>query len=241
MTTEIQSTDPKSGAETFHDRRARRYDDTIRRVIPGYETLHRMASVLLGAAVGDSARLLLVGIGTGAELEVLGPDHPGWRLTACDPAAGMLAVAEERVARLGLGERVSLNACTADALPAEPFDAATCLLVLHFLPDDGAKRAVLESIAARLKPGAPLVLADMYEDPASPRFKALMDAWVAWQKAAGIPAEEVEKGRAHVARDIHFVPETRLDALLAETGFEPAHRFWSSFLFGGYVTWRRGA
>lgn len=238
----IDTTRDAAGGQknTFHARRARRYDDTIRRVIPGYETLHAMTRVLLHRAVGDEARLLLVGIGTGAELEVLGPAQTGWSFTACDPAAGMLEVAEERAERLGLRDRVSLHACTADALPEEPFDAATCLLVLHFLPDDGAKRAVLESIARLLKPGAPLVLADMYEDPASPRFAALIDAWTAWQRQAGLPAEEVEKGRAHVERDIHFVPETRLDALLEETGFEPAHRFWSSFLFGGYVTWRRG-
>lgn len=225
--------------DAFHARRARRYDETIRRVIPGYETLHAMTGVLLREAVGDDARLLLVGVGTGTELEVLGPAHARWRFTACDPAAGMLEVARERTDRLGIADRVALHACTADALPEEPFDAATCLLVLHFLPDDGAKRAVLESLARRLKPGAPVVLADMYEDPASPRFQALLESWTAWQRHAGLPAEEVEKGRAHVARDIHFVPETRLDALLAETGFEPAHRFWSSFLFGGYVTWRR--
>lgn len=227
--------------DTFHADRARRYDDTIRRVIPGYDTLHGMSALILGNEVPQDGRLLVVGAGTGAELAVLGQAQPGWHFTACDPAAGMLAVAEHRMAEAGLSERVALHACTADALPeAEPFDAATCLLVLHFIPDDGSKLAVLKSIAARLKPGAPLVFADMYEDPTAPRYRRLMEAWIAWQLKAGIDPVEVEKGRRHVERDIHFVPEARLADLLDAAGFGPAERFYAAFLFGGYVAHRKG-
>jgi tRNA (cmo5U34)-methyltransferase len=225
--------------DTFHAARAQRYDDTIRRVIPGYETLHAMAGLLLQQEVGEDARLLVVGCGTGAELAYLGTASPQWRFTACDPAEGMLEVARARVDAAGLGARVDLHACVADGLPDGPlFDAATCLLVLHFVPDDGSKLTLLKSIARRLTPGAPLVLADMYEDPRSPRYQRLVAAWARWQLAQGIDPVEVEKGLAHVRRDIHFVTETRLAALLAEAGFTPPERFFGAFLFGGYVTHR---
>lgn len=226
--------------DTFHADRARRYDDTIRRVIPAYDTLHAMTALFLRTALPDAARLLVVGAGTGQELKVLGEAAPGWHFTACDPAAGMLSVAEERLRAAGLMDRVALYPCIADDLPAGPlFDAATCLLVLHFVPDDGSKLAVLKSVAARLAPGAPLVLSDMYEDPESPRFQRLIQVWTEWQLKAGIDPAEVEKGIAHVRRDIHFVPETRLASLLDEAGFTPPERFFGAFLFGGYITHRK--
>ncbi|MGC2854852.1 class I SAM-dependent methyltransferase [Novispirillum sp. DQ9] len=230
---------PQDSKDTFHAARARRYDDTIRRVIPGYDSLHAMGGLILRQETAGDAHVLVVGCGTGAELGFLGAAAPGWRFTACDPAEGMLEVARARVAAAGLAERVALHACSADGLPAgPPFDAATCLLVLHFVPDDGSKLALLRAIAARLKPGAPLLLADMYEDPRSPRYQRLVSAWAQWQIAQGIDPVEVDKGLAHVRRDIHFVPEARLAELLAEAGFGPAERFFGAFLFGGYITHR---
>lgn len=229
--------------DTFHADRAKRYDDTIRRVIPGYDALHSMTGVILKTEVPEDSRVLVVGAGTGAELLVLGDMAPGWRFTACDPAAGMLKVAEQRIDGHPVAARTSLHPCIAADLPAEEsgFDAATCLLVMHFLPDDGTKLALLQSIAARLKPGAPLVLADMHEDPASARWQRIVQAWAAWQLSNGIDPVEVEKGLAHVKRDVHFVPRARLEALLDEAGFEPSIDFWHAFLFGAFLTRRKGA
>lgn len=232
---------PAAGHQRFHSGRAQRYDDTIRRVIPGYDTLHAMAGLILRQEVGERARVLVVGCGTGAELAFLGGANPSWSFTACDPAEGMLEVARARVAAAGLTKRVRLRLCGVEGLEEETaFDAATCLLVLHFVPDDGAKLALLRNIAARLKPGAPLVLADMYEDPRTPRYQRLMEVWARWQLDQGIDPVEVEKGLEHVRRDIHFVSESRLADLLADAGFGEPERFFGAFLFGGYVTHRRG-
>lgn len=226
--------------DTFHADRARRYDDTIRRVIPGYDTLHAMTALFLRTELPDAARLLVVGAGTGQELKILSEAAPDWQFTACDPAAGMLSVAETRLREAGVLDRVALHACIADDLPdAPPFDAATCLLVLHFIPDDGGKLAVLKSIAARVKAGAPLILSDMYEDPDSPRFQRLITVWTEWQLKAGIDPAEVEKGIAHVRRDIHFVSETRLAELLDQAGFTAPERFFGAFLFAGYIAHRK--
>lgn len=229
--------------DTFHANRAKRYDDTIRRVIPGYDALHSMSGVMLAGTVPAEGRVLVVGAGTGAELLALGDAAPGWSFTACDPAAGMLAIAEDRIKDHPVADRCGLHACLCADLPddARDFDAATCLLVMHFLPDDGAKLALLKSIAARLKPGAPLILADMHETPDSPRHRLIMEGWMRWQRGNGIPAEEVEKGRRHVERDVHFVPLERLSALLDEAGFSPPEHFFQAFLFGGFIAWRKDA
>lgn len=41
-----------------------------------------------------------------------------------------------------------------------PFDAATCILILRLVPDDGAKLELLRQTRRRLKPAAPFVLVD---------------------------------------------------------------------------------
>lgn len=226
--------------DTFHADRARRYDETIRRVLPGYDTLHALSAVMLETAgAGAAARVLVTGAGTGTELDVMARRNPGWHLVACDPAEGMLAVARTRLEEAGLDPQVSLHVGITDSLPPQaPFDAATCLLVLHFLPDDGSKLALLQSMARRLRPGAPLVIADMAEDPGSPRFRHLLTAWTHWQEEAGLDRQEIEKGLRHIERDIHFVPESRFSALLTEAGFTPPERFFGGLLFTGYLCHR---
>lgn len=153
----------------------------------------------------------------------------------------MIAIAEERIKGHPVAARSGLHPCLCADLPAEEtaFDAATCLLVMHFLPDDGTKLALLKSIAARMKPGAPLILADMYETPDSPRHQRIMNAWMHWQLRNGIEPVEVEKGRRHVERDVHFVPLERLVALLDEAGFTTPEHFFQAFLFGGFIAWRK--
>ncbi len=221
----------------FDDRRARVYDEVIRQVVPGYEVLHRLVAVQLDARLGPAAEVLVVGCGTGAEVAVLAPTRPDWRFTGCDPAPQMLEAARRRLEPLG--GRVDLVAGGVEALAEHAvFDAATLLLVLHFLPDDGAKAALLGAIARRLKPGAPLVIADLHGRPGEPGFHRLMGLWRSWQLASGMPEEDVDKGFRRIVVDIHFVPEERLAELLREAGFVGMERLWTALLFGAWVAWK---
>src|SRR4029077_8177540 len=104
------------------------------------------------------------------------------------------------------------------------FDAATLLLVLHFLPDDGGKAALLGHIAERLKPGAPLVLSACVGDPASTRTKKTYELARTYAIANGVdPAEAAEK--LNLSRtDVHLVPEERIKTLLRDAGFIDVQR-----------------
>jgi tRNA (cmo5U34)-methyltransferase len=65
-----------------------------------------------------------------------------------------------RLKQTGLIHRTELHLGYVDELPPEKsFDAVTLIGVLHHLPGDEAKRAILGSLAVRLKPGAPLIVA----------------------------------------------------------------------------------
>ncbi len=225
-------------ARNFDSEGAQNYEHRIRLVVPGYEALHSMANSLLHLDLGEQSRLLIVGAGTGMELVHLGKSNPRWRFTGVDPSADMLAVARQRVMEEGLSERVTLHAGLAHELPAsEPYDAATLILVMHFVPDNGEKLELLRSISAQLKPGAPFVLADLHGDRTSDRFVRFIAAWRRRLIALGMATEEVEE-RFRVLSDVYFVPEERITALLHEAGFDHVELFYSALLFGGWVARR---
>jgi tRNA (cmo5U34)-methyltransferase len=137
------------------------YDTTAQRVNPGYALAFELAAALLRAHCPADAELLVVGAGGGAEVRAFGAAAPGWRLTGVDPSANMLALARAKAEAAGLAGRVRLVQGTVDDLaPAARFHAATAMYVLMHLPDDGAKLRLLQGVARRLQPGAPLLLVD---------------------------------------------------------------------------------
>jgi len=225
----------------FDAERAQAYDRRIREAIPGYDALHQLACMVLAEITGGHGRALVVGAGTGVECIALARACPGLHLLGLDPAREMLALAGHKVAEAGLADRVRLQPATVAELPAgQPFDAATLLLVLHFLPDDGAKAGLLVDIARHLKPGAPLILADLFGPAWTDPWQAeLRTFWRHLQQAAGIGAEAIAKGFRHVDRDIHPLTETRLAALLGEAGFDAPQPFFRALCFGGWVARRR--
>ncbi len=229
-------------ARVFEAERAQAYDHRIRAAIPGYDALHVLACAAIAEATGGQGRVLVAGAGTGAECVALGLACPALHVVGIDPAADMLVQAERKVADHGLTGRVRLYACTVGELPDfEKYDAATLLLVMHFLPDDGAKAGLLAELAGRLKPGAPLVLADLFGPPWDESWQGqLRRMWRHLQLSAGLAEAEVARGFKHVDRDIHPLAEARLAALLDQAGFGPPQPFFRALCFGGWVARRTG-
>lgn len=225
-------------ATHFDDAKARGYDDNIRRVLPGYQVLHDLATLVLGQEVPADAEVLAVGAGTGNELMAFGAAHPGWRLTAVDPAAPMLAAARRRVAEASFADRVRFVHGTAADLPGNArFDGASAILVSHFLPDDGAKLELFRAIGQRLKPGAPLVLANVAAAADDGAHRRTIGLWRKWCLTRGKPAVEVDDMFAHVDRDLHLVPESRVVELLRAAGFTETMPFYQALAYTGMVAW----
>jgi tRNA (cmo5U34)-methyltransferase len=223
--------------ERFAGERAQKYDWGIRLAVPAYEELHGLARHLLRASLSDGARVLVAGSGTGEELVNLGRHNPGWRLTGVDPSPDMGRIAQERVVRHGLADRVELRTGFVGDLPPTPaYDAATAMLVMHFLPDDGAKLGFLRDISHRLRPGAPLILADLHGDKASERFDLFIGAWRLRQLETEMPEDTIEAMLEDVAANVELVPQDRVLALLAEAGFERAEPFYNALLFGAWIS-----
>ena len=216
-----------------------RYEKLAHQLIPAYAQLFPATVALLHGQVGDAADILVVGCGTGIEMATFGKAKPGWRLTGVDPSEQMIGFARERLRRDGVVDGWRLVEGHVDDLPHLPsFDAATLFNVLHFLPDDGAKLALLQSIATRLRPDGQLVMVDLHGEPASPEFRRLMSGWEEFMLLRGLTMDERAVFLDRLSEGMYYVPVTRIHALLSEEGLGRIVEFYRAFLYGGWVASR---
>jgi tRNA (cmo5U34)-methyltransferase len=168
------------------------YDQTVARVNVGYDLIMTLVHGFLRGRNRPDLHLLVIGAGGGAEIERFLPSNPGWRITGVDPSQDMLALAQAKADRLGLTERVTLVRGTVeDVVAGADFDAAACLFVLHFLPDE-AKLALMRAAAARLQPGAPLLVARGTRPQPDDALRAdFVGAWQQHGELAGMPPERM--------------------------------------------------
>ena len=223
----IGQADAIAGGVKYDAAHANAYDRKIRALIPGYALLHELSAHLLAGQIDEAATVLVGGCGTGEELSRYAALSTGWRLTGIDPSADMLALAAQRMASEGIADRVTLcQGKLGEVVLTGPFTAATSLLVMHFLPDDGAKLAYLAALAERLPSGAPLLLADLTGERGSPGFEQLFGAWRRQQDATRHNPDNVALDFAHLARNVYPVSAERRAALLTAAGFAVELEYW---------------
>lgn len=203
------------------------YAADARRKVPGLADLHRMTALLLAEHAPDDARVLVLGAGGGLELASMAAARAGWRFTGVDPSDAMLDLARAAVAPHA--DRVALVTGLIDAAPPGPFDGATCLLTLHFLPRDERLRT-LQALRGRLRVGARLVVA---------HHVALGDdgsRWLARSAAFGSadPAAAEATGRMMAQRLPLLTPAAEED-LLREAGFVAVEMVYAALSFRGWV------
>jgi tRNA (cmo5U34)-methyltransferase len=198
-----------TAAQKFDPTRANEYQAQSRIALAGYDACHELAACMLAAAVGPgtTAHVLVVGAGGGAqEIVSAGMLEPNWRFTAVDPSRPMMDIAVAQLEQKGLASRTEIHLGYVDDLPSDVrFDAATLIGVLHHQPGDGAKHRLLRSIASRLTPGAPLVLAgNRYAYASQP---LLLAAWGERWRMQGATAEEVQASSARSWRELILPPQ----------------------------------
>ncbi|WP_413988011.1 class I SAM-dependent methyltransferase [Labrys okinawensis] len=226
-------------AAKFDTARAGEYAVQSRIALAGYDACHELAACLLAADLGPGRRAHVLAVGAGGtaqEILCAARLEPLWHFTAVDPSAPMLELAMAAVGEAGFEARTTPVLGEVDTLPNEAiYDAATLIGVLHHLPGDELKRAILKAIAPRLKPGAPLILAgNRHAYVSKPLFLA---AWgERWRMHGAGPAEiEAKLGRIREGADPPASDEA-VATLLAEAGFGVPQLFFSSLFWGGWIT-----
>ena len=202
------------------------------RLVPGFSDLQRMAQVLLAERAPFDARVLVLGAGGGLELKAFADAQSGWSFDGVDPSHEMLELAHDTV-----GEhagRVRLHEGYVDAAPAGPFDAAACLLTMHFMPLC-ERRHAMRAIRQRLRRGAPFVVAHMSvaEDEDERALWLARDE--AYAVASGAPPEEARQRRALIERVLPVLAPEQDEALLREEGFKEVSMFYAAGVFRGWI------
>lgn len=127
--------------------RAEAVADAIRSAVP---LASEMRTIEIGAGTGLLGLALVGDVG---------------ELVLSDPSTGMLDVARAKLDALGRpGVSTMRLDLLADEPPAEPFDLAVSLLVLHHLEDT---RAALGAIRRLLRPGGRIAIADLATEDGS--------------------------------------------------------------------------
>lgn len=209
------------------------YADRVKRFVPLYRDVHRMAAVLIDERVPEDAKVLVLGAGGGLETKSFAEAHPGWTFDAVDPAAAMLDLA---VRTLGPdASRVRMHQGYIDDAPLGPFDAATSLLMLHFLESDERRRTASE-VRRRLAPGAPFVVVHLSIPQADDAERQLwMRRHMANLTASGVDSADAEKALTAISAEVPVLTPEQDRAVLEDAGFTDVTEFFSAFTFRGWV------
>ncbi|MBN8785711.1 MAG: class I SAM-dependent methyltransferase [Terrimonas sp.] len=215
--------------EIFENKRATGYNQFVKTWIPGYHYfLDQLPRLLSKAEYKD---LLIAGCGTGNEIELFVQAPAHWKITGVDPSPEMIRQAREKFKNC---EDVTLiEGLVADLDIGKKYGAATLLLVLHFLDDNGDKLNLLKDIAAKLIPGAVFVILDITGDKSQIRqnlqvLKLLLPD--------GLDEEQISNRLNRIENELFPVPEERVSELCIAAGFEPPLRFFQSSIYMGWMT-----
>lgn len=133
-----------------------------------------------------------------------------------------------------VADRVALVEGYVDDAPAGPFDAAVCLLTLHFL-DRKERVRTLAEMRSRLKPGAPLVTAHSSFPQAEPARSRWIARYAAYALASDADPAMVEAAMAGVSLQLPALTPQQDEDCLADAGFGNVEQFYAAFTWRGWV------
>jgi tRNA (cmo5U34)-methyltransferase len=227
--------------KTAFDQQASGYDKQWEKLAPIREALHFLVHSVF-AAVPEDARVLCVGVGTGAELAHLARKFPRWIFTAVEPSGAMLAICRQRAEQEGFLSRCRFHEGYVDALPgAGTHHAATSFLVSQFILERAARANYFRSIARRLHPGGILASADLASGVTPKAHELLVQAWMNMMAAADVPAEALVKMREAWKKDVAILPPAEIASIIESAGFESPVQFHQAGLIHAWFARRAAA
>ena len=220
------------------DQQAPRYDKQWAKLAPIRDALHFLLESVFAGLPAD-ARVLCVGVGTGAELAHLAGRFPRWSFTVVEPSGAMLDVCRQRAQTEGMASRCHFHEGYVDSLP--PMDthhAATCFLVSQFILERQARSGFFRSIADRLHPGGLLASSDLASEVGSTAYKSLVHAWLKMMAAADVSPEARARTLAAWEKDVAILPPGEVASIIESGGFEAPVQFFQAGLIHAWISRR---
>jgi tRNA (cmo5U34)-methyltransferase len=219
-------------SDFFNQDMAKRYDERNSKLSAISDNLHFLVRLVL-ADLPARARILCVGVGTGAEILSLAKARPEWTFVGVDPSKEMLDVCRSRLAQEGVGDRCELiHGYVQDAPEGAAFDAVLSILVAHFIPR-AERRDFYRSILQRLKPDGYFASAEISADLDAPEFPAMLKNWEQVQALMGATPESLQNLESTLRNTLSVLSPEETAALWRESGFGPPVQFFQAFMIRG--------
>lgn len=212
---------------------SRGYDERNAKLASISENMHFLIRLVL-AELPERARVLCVGVGTGAEILSLARAYPSWTFVGVDPSESMLEVCAARLKSAGVYERCELvHGYVQDAPTGALFDAAISVLVAHFVKKE-ERPSFLREMTNRLKRGGTLVTCEIAYDLDAPEFPSMLKQWEKVQTLMGATPESLAGLPKTLRETLTVLSPSETEALLVASGVETPVRFFQSFMIAGW-------
>lgn len=206
------------------------YDHHIRKLIPGYELVHQHIQAILTSHLSEHQHVLIIGCGTGYELQYLLKSFPHWTFTVTELSANMLEKARQHVEQLQQSHRVHFILGSHTDFEQEPqFDAVLSILVTHFVPYR-SKQNFLDQVFSILNPNGIFISFDLmalqsgFERQVLPKLCEIN----------GLTSFQATKMMDGMAEDFATVTEFAYLQMLKKSGFKDIQSFLHILSYYGY-------
>jgi tRNA (cmo5U34)-methyltransferase len=220
----------KPPAPNFFDQQASAtYDERNRKLAPIADGMHFLMRLVLND-LPERARVLCVGVGTGAEILSLAREFPRWEFVGQDPSEPMLEVCRRRLEEAGIADRCTLvPGYVQDLPPGGDYDAVSSVLVAHFVPRE-ARAGFFSAMTAQLRPGGTLVNAEISFDLDSPESSSMTEQWAKVQRLMGATPESLAALPKVLREVLTVLPPAETERLLRDSGIAMPVPFFQSFM-----------
>lgn len=223
----------KTPVDFFTKEAAQLYDEKNSKLSRISDCLHFLLGLVL-KELPARAKILCVGVGTGAEILSLSRTFPEWTFVGLDPSLGMLDVCRERIESAGVAARCEFIHGYVEDLPDElVFDATLSVLVAHFVARD-QRPSFFQHMAGHLREGGYLVNFEISFDLDSPEFPAMLANWGEVQKLMGATPESLAMLPKQLKEALTVLPPEETEALIRECGIESPVRFFQAMMILGW-------
>lgn len=212
---------------------ARSYDEKNRQLAPIADDMHFLIRLILKNAP-VRARVLCVGVGTGAEIFSLASAYPEWTFVGVDPSVGMLDVCREKLKSAGVLDRCELIHGYVHEVPqGESFDVALSILVGHFVKRED-RLSFYKAMTDRLRTNGILVNTEISFDLNSREFPSMLKNWESVQQLMGATPDSIANLSQVLREMLSVISPRETESLLQQSGIQLPIRFYQAFMISGW-------
>jgi tRNA (cmo5U34)-methyltransferase len=212
---------------------AKWYDERNLGLAPIADNMHFLIRLILKNAP-VRARVLCVGVGTGAEILSLSKSFPEWKFVGVDPSIGMLDVCRERLSNAGVLDRCELiHGYVHDVPREENFDVALSILVAHFVKRE-ERLGFYQAMCSRLCTNGILINTEISYDLNSREFPLMLKNWEAVQALMGATPESLANLSVVLREMLSVISPAETEHFLSQSGIPLPVRFFQAFMISGW-------